>query len=100
MTAPRVYKTEAIVLKRVNVGEADKILTLYTPNPGKLSAIAKGVRRPKSKLGGHLELLTHSSLMLRIMTLDIDSFDHFLFRDFECLRCLISCWMTFAFAPL
>lgn len=64
MTAPRVYKTEAIVLKRVNVGEADKILTLYTPNLGKLSAVARGVRRPKSKLGGHLELFTHTSLML------------------------------------
>ncbi len=72
MTAPKVYKTEAIVLKRINLGEADKILTLYTPNLGKLSAIAKGVRRPKSKMGGHLELLTHSSLMLaRGQNLDI-----------------------------
>ncbi len=74
MTTPRVYKTEAIVLKRVNVGEADKILTIYTPGLGKLSAIAKGVRRPKSKLGGHLELFTHSSLMLaRGRNLDIIS---------------------------
>ena len=64
MTAPKVYKTEAIVLKTLNVGEADKILTLYTPNLGKFSAMAKGVRRPKSKLGGHLGRLTHSSLML------------------------------------
>ena len=72
MTAPKVYKTEAIVLKRINMGEADKILTLYTPNLGKLSAIAKGVRRPKSKMGGHLELLTHSSLTLaRGQNLDI-----------------------------
>jgi len=72
MTAPKVYKTEAIVLKRINLGEADKILTLYTPNLGKFSAIAKGVRRPKSKMGGHLELLTHSSLMLaRGQNLDI-----------------------------
>lgn len=64
MTAPRVYKTEAVVLKKLNVGEADRILTLYTPRLGKLSAAARGVRRPKSKLGGHLELFTHSSLML------------------------------------
>jgi DNA repair protein RecO (recombination protein O) len=72
MTAPKVYKTEAIVLKHINLGEADKILTLYTPNLGKLSAIAKGVRRPKSKMGGHLELLTHCSLMLaRGRNLDI-----------------------------
>ena len=64
VTTPKVYKTEAIVLKRTNVGEADKILTLYTPHLGKMSAAARGVRRPKSKLGGHLELFTHVSLML------------------------------------
>jgi len=72
MTTPRVYKTEAIVLKRMNLGEADRILTLYSPNLGKFRAVAKGVRRPKSKMGGHLELLTHSALMLaRGKNLDI-----------------------------
>ena len=64
MARPRVYKTEAIVLKRNNLGEADSIITFYTPNLGKIRAIAKGVRRPKSKLGGHLDLLTQSSLLL------------------------------------
>ncbi|TAK33028.1 MAG: DNA repair protein RecO [Chloroflexota bacterium] len=64
MTAPRVYKTEAVVLKRFSLGEADRILTLYTPNLGKLHAIAKGVRRTKSRLGGHVELFTRSALML------------------------------------
>ena len=64
MSTPKVYKTEAIVLKRIILGEADKILVLYTPNLGKLSAIAKGSRRPKSKLAGHLELLTHCRMML------------------------------------
>jgi DNA repair protein RecO (recombination protein O) len=64
MARPRVYKTEAIVLKRTNLGEADGIVTLFTPNLGKLKAVAKGVRRPKSKLGGHLDLLTQSSLLL------------------------------------
>ena len=64
MARPRVYKTEAIVLKRTNMGEADSIITFYTPNLGKVRAIAKGVRRPKSKLGGHLDLLTQSSLLL------------------------------------
>lgn len=64
MARPRVYKTEAIVLKRTNLGEADSIITLYTPNLGKIRAVAKGVRRPKSKLGGHLELLTQSALLL------------------------------------
>jgi DNA repair protein RecO (recombination protein O) len=64
MARPRVYKTEAIVLKRTNLGEADSIITLFTPNLGKIRAVAKGVRRPKSKLGGHLDLLTQSSLLL------------------------------------
>jgi len=64
MARPRVYKTEAIVLKRINLGEADNIITLYTPNFGKIRAVAKGVRRPKSKLGGHLDLLTQSALLL------------------------------------
>jgi len=64
MPRPRVYKTEAIVLKRTNLGEADSIITFYTPNLGKIRAVAKGVRRPKSKLGGHLDLLTQSSLLL------------------------------------
>jgi len=64
MARPRVYKTEAIVLKRTSLGEADNIITFYTPNLGKLRAVAKGVRRPKSKLGGHLDLLTQSSLLL------------------------------------
>lgn len=64
MTTPRVYKTEAIVLKGIKLGEADKILTLYTPRLGKVKAVAKGVRRPKSTLRGHVEVLTHSTLML------------------------------------
>ncbi len=64
MSRPRVYKTEAIVLKRTNLGEADNIITLYTPNLGKIRAVAKGIRRLKSKLGGHLDLLTQSSLQL------------------------------------
>ncbi|MFC1906112.1 DNA repair protein RecO [Chloroflexota bacterium] len=66
MAKPRVYKTEGIVLKRTNLGEADKILSIYTPNLGKIRAVAKGVRRPKSKLGGHVETLTRSSMMLAV----------------------------------
>jgi DNA repair protein RecO (recombination protein O) len=64
MTRPRVYKTEAIVLKRVNLGEADSIVTLYTPNLGKIRAVAKGARRSRSKLGGHLEPLTQSVMLV------------------------------------
>ncbi len=64
MPAPRIYKTEGIVLRQRKLGEADKIVTLYTPNYGKLEAVAKGVRRPKSRLAGHLEMLTYTSVML------------------------------------
>ncbi|MFA4836021.1 MAG: DNA repair protein RecO [Dehalococcoidia bacterium] len=61
---PKTYKTEAIVLKHINLGEADRILTLYTSSFGKVRAVAKGVRRITSRLGGHVEPLTHCSLML------------------------------------
>ena len=64
MPRPRSYKTEAIVLRHHKLGEADRIVTLLTPGLGKLRAVAKGARRPKSKLAGHLELLTHCQVML------------------------------------
>ena len=53
--APRRYVTDAIVLSRFDYGEADRILTLITPGGGKLKAIAKGIRRQKSRIGGSLE---------------------------------------------
>ncbi len=55
MPAPRRYVTDAIVLSRFDLGEADRVLTLITPYDGKLKAIAKGIRRPTSRLGGSLE---------------------------------------------
>ena len=64
MSRLRTYKTEAVVLKQINLGEADRILTLYTPDQGKVRAVARGVRRPKSKLSGHLELLNQASVSL------------------------------------
>lgn len=64
MNRTRFYNTEAVVLKKSELGEADSILTLYTPKWGKLRAVARGVRRPKSKLGGHVELLTYSRMSL------------------------------------
>ena len=64
MPEPRSYQTEAIILKKIKLGEADRILTLFTLDHGKIEAIAKGVRRPKSKMAGHLELLTHSQIRL------------------------------------
>ena len=64
MSKPRSYQTEAIIIKKTRLGEADRILTLYTPYLGKIQAVAKGVRRPRSKMSGHLELLTHSLISL------------------------------------
>ncbi len=62
MPQPRNYETEAIIIKKTKPGEADRILTLLTPDLGKIHAVAKGVRRPKSKLSGHLELLTYTKV--------------------------------------
>ena len=64
MARTRTYKTEAVVLKQTPLGEADRILALYTPDLGKVRAVAKGVRRTKSRLGGHLELLNQVSVSI------------------------------------
>lgn len=50
------FRTEGIILSQKNFAEADKLLTIYTKNNGKISCIAKGVRRPLSKKSGHIEL--------------------------------------------
>ena len=55
----RRFTTQAVVLKRFNYGEGDRILTLFTRNYGKMAVIAKGVRKPKSRKRGHVELFTH-----------------------------------------
>lgn len=60
----RVYKTPGIVLRQRGLGDVDKIITLYTANFGKVDAVAKGVRRIKSRLAGHVEPLNHGSYML------------------------------------
>ena len=57
-------KTEAIVLRTMRFGEADRILHLYTPHRGRISAIAKGVRRAKSRFGGRLEPFFRLNLVL------------------------------------
>ena len=64
MSRGRLYRTEVIVLRRIDFGEADKLLTLYTPGLGKIRAIAKGVRKPTSRKSGHVELFTHSQLLI------------------------------------
>lgn len=64
MDKPRLYRTEAVILKGYNYAEADRILTLYTPHQGKLRAVAKGVRRTKSRMAGHLDLFMRSTLLV------------------------------------
>jgi len=53
--AGRAVKTEAVVLRSMRYGEADRIVHLYTPDRGRVGAIAKGVRRARSRFGGRLE---------------------------------------------
>jgi DNA repair protein RecO (recombination protein O) len=64
MKLERVYRTEGVVLRRQDFGEADRIISLYSPQHGKIRAIAKGVRRPRSRLGGHVELFTHVTVLV------------------------------------
>lgn len=58
------YPTTGIIIGRTNFGEADRIVRFLTPDRGKVSAVAKGVRRIKSRLAGHLELFGETELML------------------------------------
>lgn len=72
MSNDRLYRTEAIVLRRHSIGEADRVLTLFTPNHGKLRVAVRGVRRPKSRLAGHVELFSRVSVLVaRGRSLDI-----------------------------
>lgn len=58
------YKTEGIILKRIDYGEADRILTIYSKHYGKIRALAKGVRKLTSRKAGALELFNHVSLFI------------------------------------
>lgn len=60
----RVYRTRGVVLRRTDLGEADKILTIYTSRLGKLRAVAKGVRRPGSRLSGHVDEFAYADMLL------------------------------------
>lgn len=71
---PRQFRTQAIILSRRDFGESDRLLTLFTPERGKIRAIAKGARKPGAKLSGHVELFARSDLMIhRGRNLDIIS---------------------------
>ena len=60
----RGYKTEAVVLRSLRFAEADRVLHLYTLERGRVGAVAKGIRRTKSRFGARLEPLSHAELML------------------------------------
>lgn len=60
--APRTFADQAIVLKRHNYGDADRILTIFSRTRGKFSAIAKGVRKLTSRKAPHVELFSHAKL--------------------------------------
>jgi DNA repair protein RecO (recombination protein O) len=60
----RSYKTEAVVLRSFRFGEADRVLHLYTLDRGRVGAVAKGVRKTKSRFGARLEPLSHVELLL------------------------------------
>jgi DNA repair protein RecO (recombination protein O) len=62
----RLYRTPAVILKRMDLGEADRIVTLYSRDLGKLRAVAKGVRRTTSRSAGHLEPFTLSDVMFAV----------------------------------
>ncbi len=62
--AGRPYKTEAVVLRSFRLGEADRVLHLYTLDRGRVGAVAKGIRKTKSRFGARLEPLSHVELML------------------------------------
>ncbi|HAJ37816.1 MAG TPA: DNA repair protein RecO [Chloroflexi bacterium] len=60
----RVRSTRALILRRRDVNDADRVLTVLTPGDGKLELIAKGVRKTASRKAGHLELFTHAALLV------------------------------------
>jgi DNA repair protein RecO (recombination protein O) len=60
----RLYRVSAIVIRQRDLGEADRIVIFYTRERGKLSAVAKGIKRPRSKLAGSLQLFTHAKVQL------------------------------------
>lgn len=92
------YQTTGIVIGRTNFGEADRIIRLITPEQGKVSAVAKGVRKIKSRLSGHLELFGEVNLMLATgRNLDIITsarlawYPHELVGDYERLSLAYAC---------
>ncbi|MDX1992866.1 MAG: DNA repair protein RecO [bacterium] len=64
MSAERQFRTNGLILKRRDFGEADRLLTVLTPDHGKIDMIAKGARKPTSTKTGHVELFTRVDLLV------------------------------------
>jgi DNA repair protein RecO (recombination protein O) len=74
MDRERLYRTDGIILHRTDFGEADRLLTVFTPRLGRLRLLAKGARKPTSRKAGHVEPLTYVHLLVaRGRSLDIIS---------------------------
>ena len=72
MAQPHVYRTEALVLRQRPLVDADKVCVLFTPLHGRIEAVAKGVRRSRSRLAGHVEPLTQGRFLIaKTRSLDI-----------------------------
>ena len=61
----RVYQTEGIGLRRSDFGESDRLLTVLTPERGKIRLIAKGARKPSSRKSGHVELFSRGQYLVK-----------------------------------
>jgi DNA repair protein RecO (recombination protein O) len=93
----RLYRAEGVVLRTIRLGEADRIVTLCTRERGKVRAVAKGVRKTKSKFGGRLEPISHVAVQcyegreLDIIT-QADSIETFrsIREDFDRMRRAVS----------
>lgn len=64
MTRERLYRTDAIIIRRSDFGEADRLLTVFTPDRGKVRLLAKGVRKITSRKAGHIELFMLTDMLI------------------------------------
>jgi DNA repair protein RecO (recombination protein O) len=71
--AGRTTKTEGVVLRSIRFGEADRVLHLYTLDRGRVGAIAKGIRKTKSRFGARLEPLSHVEILLHRGSGELDT---------------------------
>ena len=77
MSRSRIYKSEGIIIRQMPLGESDRIVTIITSHGDKIRAVAKGVRKPRSKLSGNIDLLNLiSASVARGRNLDIISEAH------------------------